>query len=441
MTGALTQSPTFLAEAARPLACGFALAAGMNVVATWKSLAGGRWFRGLLWLTLALVWTYAAWRAGQGSPPELPAWFKAACNAHLGPVALTVGSAMLFAAGYLGRRVLVVPAVAWLILNAALAWLGLSLADANFARIVTRPDNVPIVAMVFLLGAALYTAMRQAVENDRLLARGEQPVESDYADTVLVWPDVVYLELIGALAATAVLVVWSLLIRAPLEGPANPAVTPNPSKAPWYFLGLQELLVYFPPWIAGVALPLLIILGLMAIPYLDANPRGNGYYSLRGRHGAVVLFLFGFLQLWVLLILIGVFFRGPNWSFFGLYEAHDPAKLVAAKNVTLAEMFWNGVLHRELPTVPDDAGRALRLTRLIWRELPGEAVLLAWFVVAPLALRFTLMRRLRAAIGAWRFWIMSFLLFAMLAVPLKMILVWTLHLSYVIHMPELSFYF
>ena len=441
MTGVPFPSPTFLAEAAGPLACGFAIAASMNVCAVWRAVSGGKWFRGLFWLTLALVWAYAAWRAGQGSPPELPAWFKAACNAHLGPVALTLGSCTLFVAGYLGRRLLVVPAVAWLLLNAALAWLGLSLADANFARIVTRPDNVPIVAMVFLLGAALYIAMRQAVENDRRLARAQQPVESDYADTVLVWPDVVYLELIGALAATAGLVVWSLLIRAPLEGPANPAVTPNPSKAPWYFLGLQELLVYFPPWIAGVALPLLIIAGLMAIPYLDVNPRASGYYSLRGRHGAVALFLFGFLQLWVLLILIGVFLRGPNWSFFGLYEAHDPAKIIVVKNSTLAEMFWSGALRRELPAVPDDAGRALRLTRLVWRELPGEAALLAWFVVVPLGLRFTLMRLLREAMGGWRFWIMSFLLFAMLAVPLKMILVWTLHLSYVIHMPELSFYF
>ena len=80
-------------------------------------------------------------------------------------------------------------------------------------------------------------------------------MEEEYGDTVLVWPDVVYLELIGAVVGMALLVAWSLAVRAPLEQPANPTVTPNPSKAPWYFLGLQEMLVYFPPWMAGVVLP------------------------------------------------------------------------------------------------------------------------------------------------------------------------------------------
>ena len=65
------------------------------------------------------------------------------------------------------------------------------------------------------------------------------------------------------------LIVWSVLVAAPLEEPANPAATPNPSKAPWYFLGLQEMLVYFDPWLAGVIFPTLIIVGLMAIPYMS----------------------------------------------------------------------------------------------------------------------------------------------------------------------------
>ena len=79
------------------------------------------------------------------------------------------------------------------------------------------------------------------------------------------------------------LIVWSLLVDAPLEEPANPTRTPNPSKAPWYFLGLQEMLVFFDPWHAGVVLPSFIIVGLMVIPYIDINPKGNGYYCFKER--------------------------------------------------------------------------------------------------------------------------------------------------------------
>ncbi|MBI2001357.1 MAG: cytochrome C, partial [candidate division NC10 bacterium] len=86
-------------------------------------------------------------------------------------------------------------------------------------------------------------------------------------DRVHVWPFLVRNEWICTLIVMVLLTVWSIVINAPLEEPANPANTPNPSKAPWYFLGLQEMLVYFDPWMAGVVLPSLIIIGLMLIPY------------------------------------------------------------------------------------------------------------------------------------------------------------------------------
>ncbi len=84
---------------------------------------------------------------------------------------------------------------------------------------------------------------------------------------------------------TVVLVVWSIGLKAPLEEPANSAMAPNPSKAPWYFLGLQEMLVYFDPWMAGVVLPGLIIVGLMAIPYIDTNPQGQRLLHVQGAQG------------------------------------------------------------------------------------------------------------------------------------------------------------
>jgi hypothetical protein len=134
-----------------------------------------------------------------------------------------------------------------------------------------------------------------------------------------------------------VLTVWSIVLDAPLEEPANPSRTPNPSKAPWYFLGLQEMLVYFDPWIAGVVLPTIIIVGLMAIPYIDKNPKGNGYYTFQERKFAITTFLFGFLVLWLSLIVLGTFLRGPGWNFFAPWELWDPHKVVAMVNVDLHE--------------------------------------------------------------------------------------------------------
>jgi hypothetical protein len=136
-----------------------------------------------------------------------------------------------------------------------------------------------------------------------------------------------------------ILTVWSITIDAPLEEPANPTKTPNPSKAPWYFLGLQEMLVYFDPWIAGIVLPVLIVIGLILIPYLDVNPKGNGYYSFKDRKFAIITFCFGFIFLWVLLIIVGTFLRGPGWNFFMPWEKWDPHKVVAITNINLSEKF------------------------------------------------------------------------------------------------------
>mgnify|MGYP000464240597 CR=1 FL=1 len=233
-----------------------------------------------------------------------------------------------------------------------------------------------------------------------------------------------------------VLIVWSLGLRAPLEQPANPVVTPNPSKAPWYFLGLQEMLVFFDPAIAGVVFPGLIILGLMAIPYLDVNPLGRGYYTIRQRRFAYLVFQFGFLQLWILLILVGTFMRGPNWNFFGLYEPRDPHKVLALNNVKLSEYFWLVWLGRSVPQVPPDAGMFAKLGGILWREIAGVLVLGAYFVVLPAVLARTLLRQLRRQMGLARYTIMILLALMMLSLPLKMLLCWTFNLSYILSMPE-----
>jgi hypothetical protein len=163
----------------------------------------------------------------------------------------------------------------------------------------------------------------------RQIVAGGIPWEKTESDEKLfTWPDLVYTEMLCMIVLTIVMIVWSIALRAPLEQPANPTSSPNPAKAPWYFLGLQEMLVYFDPWLAGVVLPTLIIVGLMAMPYIDTNPKGNGYYSFRERKWEITIFLYGFLVLWSFLIITGTFLRGPNWNFFGPYEYWDPNKLV-----------------------------------------------------------------------------------------------------------------
>ena len=157
--------------------------------------------------------------------------------------------------------------------------------DPNFRLIVTKPDNVPIVGLIFLLVFFVWYSIREGVLNDRRIAAGKEPIEKTESDRVWVWPDLVYTELISLIVCSVVLIVWSIFLKAPLEQPANPANTPNPSKAPWYFLGLQEMLVYFDPWLAGVVLPGLIIVGLICIPYIDKNPEGERLLHVQRAQG------------------------------------------------------------------------------------------------------------------------------------------------------------
>src|SRR5262245_453339 len=178
-------------------------------------------------------------------------------------------------------------------------------------------------------------------------AKAKAKVESRLSklvpDKVHTWPYLVRLEMLVGTIVMALVTIWSIVVDAPLEEPANPTKTPNPSKAPWYFLGLQEILVYFDPWFAGVVLPALIIVGLMVIPYIDINPKGNGYYCFKDRAFAITVFLFGFLVMWISLIIMGTFLRGPGWYLFLPGQYWDPHKTVAITNRNLSELFGLGV--------------------------------------------------------------------------------------------------
>jgi hypothetical protein len=137
-----------------------------------------------------------------------------------------------------------------------------------------------------------------------------QQARAEAQDKVHVWPHLLAIELASILSLTAFVTVFSALVKAPLLGLADVNQTPNPSKAPWYFLGLQELLKMFHPMVAGVTIPG-VALGVLAItPYIDKNPSNKP----TDRKFAVIMMTM-FLMMWAVLVIIGSFFRGEGFNF------------------------------------------------------------------------------------------------------------------------------
>ncbi|HEV8131109.1 MAG TPA: cytochrome C [Acidobacteriota bacterium] len=300
-------------------------------------------------------------------------------------------------------------------------------------EIASAPDNVPIVALLFLIPFFTWYAFRQALENDRLIERLEAnpdlakihhrknyPWRKEWDEKLHVWPYLLRIEFLAALIVTVILMVWSITLNAPLEEPSNPTLTMNPAKAPWYFLGLQEMLVYFDPWIAGVVMPTIILIGLMLIPYIDPNPLGNGYYTFRQRKFAILAFCFGFLILWITLIFIGTFIRGPGWMWFWPGMTWDPHRLIHEANRDLHEWILR------VKVTPDNRW---------WIALFGAAVVGGYFVAGLVGTHLLFTRtRMKAAFDRMNFFqivTVQLLLVLMLALPLKILLRLVLRIKYV----------
>ena len=435
----------FLKDVAGFLGGYYAFIAIMNGVAAlilWRRKNQLGW--AFVWAAVGGVMLILASLALSGSAtlvPSLPLAVRKLVNALSGPVLYTLGTTALLTVLFVFRKFFVKPMVAWTVLNALLILMGLSMADENFASIVMKPDNVPIVGLVFMLAFFTWVATSQAVVNDERIKQGLPPMEKLNDEKVLVWPDLVYTELICMVAVSAFLLVWALVLQAPLEEPASSVKTPNPSKAPWYFLGLQEMLVYFDPWYAGVVLPSMVVFGLMAMPYLDFNKKGNGYYSIEERKFSYLVYQFGFFELWITLIILGTFLRGPNWNFFGPFEYWTPYKVEVLNNVDLPQFFWVNLLDRPLPRAPQGAGALVQVGTILLRESPGLILLGAYLVLLPPLLAVTVFRQFFAKMGFVRYMIMANLMLLMLSLPLKMILRWTLNLKYIVSIPEFSLNF
>ena len=343
-------------------------------------------------------------------------------------------SALALVIFLLGYRKLTHPAVAITVALGFTAFYAISAIDPNFRAIIKKPDNVPISIMMFAAGFCIWLAFFQAARNDRRREEGKPLFEAGAEDKVLVWPDLVYTELICLIICTALLTIWAVVLRAPLEQPADPSVAPNPAKAPWYFLGLQELLVYFDPWIAGVLLPGFVVLGLISIPFIDKNPKGNGYYTLKERPFAITVFMMGFGLLWIVLIVFGTFLRGPNWNFFGPYEFWDAHRPVALVNIDFRDIVWVKMLGMGIPT--EGIGP---LPAYLVRESPGIAVLTGYFLLGPFLLYKFFFKKMYTQMGLIRFVLMTHMLMWMMLVPIKMVLRWTLNMHYIVAITEMFF--
>ena len=165
------------------------------------------------------------------------------------------------------------------------------------------------------------SATPRTVEGRRVLGvvpgtpvAGERKEPAD-DDLILVWPHLLVRHAVAALAVLFLVLLIAVFADAPLGNIANPTITPNPEKAPWYFAALQELLAHFHPLVAGVLVPGTIVIGLVALPYIDRSP------WMQGRHRKVAVTTFTtFLVIWIVLTLIGFAFRGPNWGWVWPWE-------------------------------------------------------------------------------------------------------------------------
>ncbi len=351
---------------------------------------------------------------------------KAAINYLSDPLYSFTAFIVLFALAMKRMDIVGTKKFGWGLLIGVLLIFGWMVADPVFFSVISLPDNIPIIILNALVFWSTWFALYKGHQNDLRIAAGEGPLEGtpENREKVWAWPNLVYTELFCIILCTIFLIVWAIFFKAPLEEPANPTWAPNPAKAPWYFLGLQEMLVYFDPWMAGVVLPGIIIVGLIAIPFIDINPKGNGYYTFAERKFAIAGFLFGWLALWVFLIQIGTFLRGPNWTFYGPFEYWDAHKVVAENNVNLSEYFWIKGLGMALPK------------NIFLREIIGIILTGAYLVAVPLWATKKWGQDMLSRMGNVRYWLLVFLILGMMSLPIKMYLRWFFTLKYIVAMPE-----
>ena len=305
------------------------------------------------------------------------------------------------------------------ILVATAALLAAGLRDDTFRRLLFHPERFPVAVLLLATAALLWLEMHRC----RGVEGAAKPGGGESGDEPARWST---RDLVAATLLGLALITCAHLRPAPLGDLADPSQQPLSAKAPWFLVGLQELSLYFDPWVAYGALPILFLAGLLGLPFLETP-------TAPSRHGRA-LFLFGWLFLWLLPMAVGAFLRGPEWRFFGPFEPWSTSGPAIPEAVTLAQAVWTRGFH------------LLEPERWWLRELPGLLLLAAYFVLLPILLtRFKLTRSLlagyRDSLGGWRFYCAAAWVLAVAAVPLKMYGRWLWGIGYWVHLPELSFSF
>jgi hypothetical protein len=194
-------------------------------------------------------------------------------------------------------------------------------------HLLREPDAVALLLLLLAVGGALAIALRRG--------RAAAPAE---ATLVTTWPYLVRLELIAALVALLLVSWWAIALPAALGPPANPAVTPAVTKAPWFFVGVQEMLHYFDAWLAGVVLPLLLVAALCALPYLDRS----------GGRRVPLLVGAALVALWLTPMVIGLLLRGEQWALQPAWRPSTPDELQPRTLLSLADRLRLGPLGGQL---------------------------------------------------------------------------------------------
>lgn len=266
-----------------------------------------------------------------------------------------------------------------------------------------EPDAVALLLLLALVVGTVGVALRAGLRRDRE-APAPGPRERELVNT---WPHLVRLELCAALATLLLVSWWAIGLEVPLGPPADPTVTPAVAKAPWFFVGVQELLQYFDAWLAGAVLPGVLIVGLCALPYLDRGER-SGFYTWRERPVVFALTL-ALLVVWLAPIVVGLFCRGGHWALQPAWRPSTPDEASPRLLLSLAER-----LH---------LGRA-------GAQLLGAGVCLGPFLLLPLAWLRLRRRAWAARMGGARFCTAGALLVVGAGVVLKIVLVGVLDIRY-----------
>ena len=308
-----------------------------------------------------------------------------------------------------------------IVLALTAATLGTAMSDEGFRRLILHPERLPVLVLLLSSGGVLWLEMYR-FRRDVSDTGGPTPANGAFTTT----------DAVGATAVGLALVACALLYPTTLGPLADPFSKPALVKAPWFLVGLQELQHYFDPWVPYGALPLVLLAGLLGLPYLESEKPGASRRSA-GYHGRSI-FLFGWLFLWLWPMAVGALLRGPGWNAFGPFEPWDPARPAMAPPRAFSEIFWIQWLHMLEPV------------RWWIRELPGALLLGGYFVLLPMGLlRWRATRDAVAgtleSMGPLRFHAATAWVLALAIVPLKMIGRWLLDIGYWISLPELSFNF